>query len=143
MLIPWHMAYTLVLGAHISSLLFPHFAISHLEMVSPYQPWTSQYYRHWDASSSVPQFAYEKYCTTFLYFIWPSEEVLNSQGNKFRVTCVLYQPISGSYFENLYVGNDDDTCSERIRRSFSIYRYMKIQMSRNRNKAFHSYRHGR
>lgn len=105
-------------------------------MNSSYRPWTHQCFQDWDAVSSVAQYDFDTFCITYVYLIWASEETINARGNRFRVTCVLYQPHSGSYFENVFVVNDDPMANERTRRSYSIYQYMRSEMGQNLKTVF-------
>ena len=102
-----------------------------MSMSSSYYPWTGQCHQNWEGLSSIPHYDYRQYGTSYVYLILASEEWVSFQQVKFRITCVIYQARSGTYFECVFTGNDSPDADKTSRSSYSIYRYMKSQMRRS------------
>lgn len=98
-------------------------------MTTSYSPWSSTSYHSWENLSSIPNRDFDAYGITYVYLILASEEWTTEL--RFIVTCVLYQPKSGSYFECIFRGNDSSQADYRVRRAYSIYEYMKSQSNRD------------
>ena len=112
--------------------------------MSDYNPWTPQCHRNWSELSTIPGNGFKEYGITFVYLILASECPTTVESQSI-VTCVLFQPDSGSYFECILRWRQNSQVGDQARRNFSIYRYMKSQMDRSLKIIFRfeNYKEGR
>lgn len=96
-------------------------------IMSDYYTWTRQCHQNWSDITSIRCGPFDVHGITFVYLILASEGQTFTDG-QFIVTCVLFQPKSGSYFECILRWSQ---AGEHGIRNHSIYRYMKSQMQRS------------